>query len=184
MADDTGHTAGTQVPGGAAHEGGAFPPFDANNFAPQLVWLAITFGALYFLMSRVALPRVASILDNRQKKIATDLDDATKMRGKADEAGAAYEKTVAEAKGRAQATAQQTRDKVAAESDARRKALEAELNAKLATAETQIAATKAQAMSNVGAIAEEAAAAIVQQITGAAADPSKIAAAVAAVKNG
>ena len=39
-------------------------------------------------------------------------------------------------------------------------------------------------MSNVGAIAEEAAAAIVQQITGAAADPSKIAAAVAAVKNG
>ncbi len=180
MADDT-HS-GTQVPG--EHGGGAFPPFDANNFAPQLVWLAITFGALYFLMSRIALPRVANILDNRQKKITGDLDAATAMRGQADAAGAAYEKTVADAKGRAQATAQQTRDKVAAESDAQRKALEAELNAKLEAAEQQIAATKTQAMSNVGSIAQEAAEAIIRQITGVTPDAAKIAAAVAAAKNG
>ena len=183
MADDNGHTSSTEV-AGAVHEGGSFPPFDANNFAPQLIWLAITFGALYLLMSRIALPRVASILDKRQNTISGDLDEATRMRTQADEAGAAYEKTLADAKGRAQATAQQNRDKVTAESDARRKTLEAELNAKLDAAEQQIAATKAQAMSNVGAIAHEAADAIVRQITGIAPDAAQIAAAVAATKNG
>lgn len=163
-----------------AHVENAFPPFDAHHFAPQLIWLVLTFGALYLLMSRIALPRVANILKTREAKISGDLDSATAMRTQADDAAAAYEKTLAEAKARAQATAQQMRDKITAESDARRKALEAELNAKLDVAEKQIAATKTQAMSNVSAIATEAAEAIVRQITGRAADASAVAAAVAA----
>jgi F-type H+-transporting ATPase subunit b len=76
-ATDAGHGAthaGTEVPGGA-HEG-AFPPFDSTHFMSQLIWLAITFGALYLLMSRVALPRVAAILKERSDKIASDLDAA------------------------------------------------------------------------------------------------------------
>ncbi len=184
MADEKGQTAGTQVPGGAAHEGGAFPPFDSTTFSSQLVWLAITFGALYYLMSKVALPRVANILETRQARISGDLDAATAMQGKATEAGAAYEKTLADAKARAQATAQQTRDKLAADADAKRKALEAELNTKLEAAEAQVSAMKAQAMTNVGSIAAEAASAIVAQITGKTPDAAQISAAVAATKNG
>lgn len=184
MAEALAQTAGTQVPAGAPHEGGAFPPFDATTFSSQLVWLAITFGALYYLMSKIALPRVADILETRQAKISGDLDAATAMQGKAAEAGAAYEKTLADAKARVQSTAQQMRDKLAAEGDVKRKALEAELNAKLDAAEKQVSAMKAQAMTNVGAIATEAAAAIVQQITGRAPDAAQINAAVAAAKNG
>jgi F-type H+-transporting ATPase subunit b len=177
-------TAGTLVPGNAPPKSAVFPPFDTATFVPSLVWLAITFGALYLLMSRIALPRVTEILESRQARITGDIDAATAMQAKAAEAGVAYEKTLADAKARAQATAQQTRDQLAAEAEAKRKSLEAELNAKLAAAETQVAAMKAQAMTNVGAIASEAADAIVRQITGRAPDATQIANAVAAARNG
>lgn len=179
--ENDAHTAGTEVPGGAGHAD-VFPPFDTNHFAPQLVWLALTFGALYLLMSKIALPRVAGILQTRQARISGDLDGAAAMQKQAEEAGVAYERMLAEAKAKAQALAQQTQATLAAESDTRRKALDVDLNAKIAAAEAQIVETKARAMSNVDEIARDAAAAIVLHLTGKAPDAGAIASAVAAAK--
>jgi F-type H+-transporting ATPase subunit b len=163
----------------AGHQTGVFPPFDAHNFVPQLIWLVIIFGALYWLMSRIALPRVESILGARASRISSDLDEARRMQDQAQAASAAYEKTLADAKGRAQALAQETQDKLHAQSEAKRHALEAELNGKLAAAEQQIVATKASAMGNVETIARDAAQAIMEHLTGKPANPSTLAAASA-----
>lgn len=179
--DHAGHTAGTEVPGGA-HAKGVFPPFDSTSFAPQLIWLALIFGALYLLMSKLALPRVEGILVARRSRIAGDLDEAASMQSKAQAASHAYDKTLADAKAKAQTMAQQMRDELAAKSAAERKALESDLNGKLVTAETSIAATKAQAMTHVAEIATQAAADIVSHITGKPADPAAIARAMAATK--
>jgi F-type H+-transporting ATPase subunit b len=170
---ETGHPQG-------GHE--AFPPFDAKNFPSQILWFAIAFGAFYLLMSRVALPRMKAIIDHRSGKIEGDLHAAQKMQEEAREAAAAYEKTLAEARSRSKELAQQTQAKVKLEQDAKRHAIEAELDHKLRTAETQIAETKANAMANVGQIANEAASAIVEHFTGKPADPTTVAAAVAAAK--
>jgi F-type H+-transporting ATPase subunit b len=178
-ADHGATHAGTEVPGGG-HEG-AFPPFDSTHFASQLIWLAITFGLLYILMSKVALPRIAAILKDRGDKISGDLGAARAAQAKAESAQVEHDKTLAEAKAKAQAMGQDAHQKLAAEADAKRKSLEADLNAKLATADGQIAEMKAKAMGNVHGIAQDAAAAIIEQITGKAADPSKIAAALAAI---
>ena len=104
------------------------------------------------------------------------------MQQQADAAAAAHEKTLADARARAQALAQAARDQRAAEAEAKRKALEEELAAKLFLAESQIAATRAQAMTNVESIARDAAGAIFERILGRPADAAAIAAAVAAVK--
>ncbi len=178
---DHGHKAGTEVPGGA-HAKGPFPPFDPATFAPQLIWLAVVFGTLYLLMSRVALPRIESILETRRARIAGDLDDAAQMQQKAQTAGLAYDKTLSDAKAKAQTMAQQMRDQLAADANAKRKTIEDELNAKLSEAERGIAATKAQAMSHVTEIATSAAADIVAHLTGKPADAQQIAQAIAAAK--
>ena len=178
---DHGHTAGTEVPGGA-HAKGPFPPFDPATFAPQLIWLAVVFGALYVLMSRVALPRIENILETRRARIAGDLDDAAEMQQKAQSAGLAYDKTLSDAKAKAQTMAQQMRDQLAADATAKRKTIEDELNAKLAEAERGILATKTQAMSHVTEIATAAAADIVAHLTGKPADAQQIAQAIAAAK--
>ncbi|MDF2115795.1 F0F1 ATP synthase subunit B [Roseiarcaceae bacterium H3SJ34-1] len=176
--------AATPAAGEAAAPEGAFPPFDPTTFTSSLFWLVIVFGALYLLMSRVALPRVAGILETRRGRIAGDLDSAAAMQKQADDAAAAYEKALSDAKAQAQTTAQQTRDRLAAQSEAERKSLEAGLNAKLAAAEAQIAATKAQAMSSVGGMATDTAAEIIKHITGVSAEQGEVAKAVAAVKIG
>ncbi len=164
------------------HPATVFPPFDANNFLPQLVWLVIIFGALYWLMSRVALPRVADILEARQARIGGDLAGATRMQQQAADASTAYDRKLADAQARARALAQETHDKLHTDTEARRHALEADLNAKLAAAEQQIADTKTRAMSNVGGIARDAAAAIIEHLTGKPTSPETIGAAVAAIK--
>jgi F-type H+-transporting ATPase subunit b len=160
------------------HEGGGhgvFPPFDASTYPSQILWFVIAFAILYALMSRVALPRVGGIKKMRSDTIAAELDQAQKLQAQADAAGAAYEKTLADAKARAQALAQEMHGKLAAETASKRHDLEADLNTRLAAAEAQIRDMKAKAMSNVSAIAREAAAQIVQHLTGRPADVNAIA---------
>jgi F-type H+-transporting ATPase subunit b len=174
------HTTGVDhVP--KSEHGGGFPPFDAHSFASQLVWLAIAFVLLYLLMSKLALPKVGGVIENRQRRIAGDVAEAGRLKQQSDEAVAAYEKALADARGRAQTIANETREKQAAAAEAARKKVEGELNAKLAHAEKAIAATKQAAMSNVRSIAEEAAAAIVERLIGTAPNQKAVADAVAGV---
>jgi F-type H+-transporting ATPase subunit b len=172
--------AGTEAPGG--HKG-VFPPFDTHTFAGQILWLAIFFGLLYWLMSKIALPRVAGTLQAREDKIAGDLAAAQAVRDQADGSRAAYEKTLADAKSRSQAMAQDANARAAAESDARRKTLTAELDARLAQSEKQIADMRARAMANVDDIARDAAQMIVRQLTGREITAEEAARAVASVKS-
>src|SRR5512147_1626884 len=181
MAEPT-HTTSTGHPAEGGH--GGFPPFQSQTFASQLVWLAIAFVLLYVLMSKLALPRVASIIEGRQKHIDNDLTDASRLKGESDAAVAAYEKSLADARARAQAMANETRERQAAEAEERRKTLEDALNAKLAAAEKTIAATKQSAMTNVRGIAEDAARAIVERLIGKSPDEKSVAAAVADVLKG
>jgi F-type H+-transporting ATPase subunit b len=167
----------TEVPGG--HKG-AFPPFNPTTFASQLIWLVITFVFLYVMMSKVALPRVGRIIEQRQKRIDDDLADAGKLKVQSDEAIAAYEKALADARARAQLIANETRDRQAAEAAKTRKRLEGELNVKLAVAEKSIAATKQAAMANVRGIAADAAKAIVERLIGSVPDDAAVEAAVTA----
>lgn len=176
-----GPVAGTEVPSGHANED-VFPPFDSTYFAPQLIWLALIFGALYLLMSKVALPRVAGIVSTRKQTISNDLLAASKAQENASAAAAAHEKTLAEAKAKAQSLGQQAHAAAAAASEASRAQLEAALRSKLAEAEKQIADTKTAVMANVDGIAVEVAHAILKHITGQPADAGAVAAAVAAAK--
>jgi F-type H+-transporting ATPase subunit b len=170
------HKASTEHPADGGH--GAFPPFQSQTFASQLVWLVIAFVLLYALMWKLALPRVASIIEDRQKRIADDLAEADRLKQQSDAAVAAYEKALADARARAQTIANETRATQQAQADATRKTLEDGLNAKLADAEKSIAATKQAAMANVRAIAEDAARAIVERLIGAAPSDKAVADAV------
>jgi len=174
----TEHSAGTQAHGGAAHSD-VIPPFDTNHFSSQLVWLALTFGALYLLMSRIALPRIAAILDDRQATISGDLEHSVAMQKKAQEAGVACEELLANARARAQALAEETHLRLAEEAVETRKSLEHDLKESLEAAEVRIHAAKERAMHNIEEIAAEAATAIVQQLTGKTPDAASIEAAIA-----
>jgi F-type H+-transporting ATPase subunit b len=162
----------------AGEHGRGFPPFDPHTFASQLLWLAVTFIALYLLMSRVALPRIGSILEARRRHIDNDLGEAQRLKGESDAAIAAHEKALNEARARAQTLASETRAKASAATEARRKEVDAQLNLRIAEAEKGIAATRAAAMGNVRGIATEAARAVIERLTGTTPGTPEVAAAV------
>jgi F-type H+-transporting ATPase subunit b len=152
------------VPG--SEHGGGFPPFQKDTFASQLIWLAFTFVALYLLMSRIALPRIGAILEARRQHVDGDLAEAAHLKTQSDEAIAVYEKSLADARNRAQALASETREKHAAEAETARKALDATLAARIAAAEKTIGERQAAAMTNVQGIATDAATAIIERLVG------------------
>jgi F-type H+-transporting ATPase subunit b len=158
----------------ASERGGGFPPFQKDTFASQLIWLAITFVALYLLMSRIALPRVGAIFESRRKHMDSDLTEAGRLKGASEEAFALYEKAIADARNRAQLLANEARQKQAADAGAARNELDAKLNARIAEAESSIEARKRGAMANVHGIAADAAAAILERLIGRAAEPGEV----------
>jgi len=179
--DAKGATAHTEADGG--HKA-PFPPFQKDTFASQLVSLLIAFVALYLIVSRIALPRVGGLLDARQNAIEGDLAEAQKLKDASDGELKAYESELAAARSRAQAIGAETREKMNAASEAERKTLEERLSLKLAGAEKTIASTRDAAMSNVRGIAADAAAAIVQRLTGLVPDGKSVDSAVDASLKG
>ena len=176
-----GASAHTEAQGGHKE---SFPPFEKSTFASQLVSLVIAFVALYLIVSRVALPRVGSVLDKRQNTIEGDLAEAQRLKDESDGALKAYESELAAARSRAQAIGAETREKLNAASEAERKTLEERLALKLADAEKAIVSTREAAMRNVRGIATDAAAAIVQRLAGVAPDGASVGRAVDASLKG
>lgn len=172
---------GTAVPQDAGHAK-VFPPLDPSTFAPQLIWLAIAFTALYLLLSKFALPRVGEVLEERRDRIKRDLDTAGRLKDDTQSALKAYEKSLSDARANASGIAKETRDKLGAESDKEKTAIDKQIAAKLAEAEARISDTKRKALASVGEVAADTAGAVVKQLIGADVSADEVKRALAGVK--
>lgn len=154
------------------------PQLNPDSFLPQLFWLAITFVTLYFVMARISLPRVSRIREQRSNRIRGDLEEASSMKAQADDARAAYEAALADAKAKAQALGLATREAMKADAEARRKALNEKIAADAERAAAAIEAAKQQALLEVRDIAAAAARDIVAKVAGLKLDDTTVRAAV------
>jgi F-type H+-transporting ATPase subunit b len=154
------------------------PQLHVPDFAPQVFWLAVWFVVLYVVMSKIGLPRIAVAIDARRQRREEDLARAARLKLEADEASAAFERTMSQARAEAQAVLKETSDRLAADAAERQRALAAELADRIAAAERQIAATKEQALSEVRGIAIDVGRSVVEKLTGSAPDAAGLAAAV------
>ena len=95
MADTTTGTAN------GAESAPGMPQLDFSTFPNQIFWLFITLVVLYLILSRVALPRIATVLTERQGAIQRDLDKAEEMKRAAVNAENVYNLALAEARAHA-----------------------------------------------------------------------------------
>ncbi|PWK60837.1 F0F1 ATP synthase subunit B' [Roseicyclus mahoneyensis] len=117
------------------------PQLDPSSFPNQIFWLVVTLVAIYFILSRVALPRIASVLAERQGTLTNDLAAAEDLKRKAVEAEAAYNKALADARNEANKIAEETRA-----------AIQADLNDAIARADAEIAAKATESEARIGEI--------------------------------
>ncbi len=155
----TSHGAHSEVP----HKPN-FPPFDQTTFSSQLVWLAICFVALYLFLSRIALPRVSTLIEQRSDRISRDLDEATRLKDETEKAIATYEQALAEARSKAHSIAQETRDTLQSEVNKEKAEVEQQIAQKLEEAESRITASKQAALAKVNDIASETTSALVDKL--------------------
>lgn len=158
--------------GPAAAEG--LPQLDPSTFAPQVVWLIISFAVLYFLMTKVALPRVTGVLEERQNRIDGTLEKAEAMRNQAQTAADAYEASLAAARQAAQAILAEARDRIAADAAARQSELGERLTGEIAAAETRILQAKHEAMADLRKLAADVAEEASRKLTGQAPDAKAV----------
>jgi len=158
------------------------PQLNPLDWGPQLIWLVVTFGILYLLMVKVALPRIGAVIDARAAQIAKDLARADKLRRETEEAIAAYEQALAEAKQKAHAIVDEGRNKLKEETATERGKLESELARLSAEAEKRIEQAKTSAMREVNAVAVDVASDIVRQLIGVAPAKTEIEKAVEAAR--
>ena len=142
------------------------PQFDSSTFASQIFWLVITFGALYFALTRGALPKIAGVLEARQSKIDDDLERATQLEQDAKEILAAYDESLQKARDEAQDVARQAAEEMAAEAARQHDELAARLDADVKAAEGRIAEALKAALGNIRQVATEAARAAARRLIG------------------
>ncbi len=150
-----------------AHGGepGVFPPFDAATFASQLFWFVLTFGALYFVLSRYVLPKVSAVLARRAATVQGDLDAAAIQSAAAEQARAASERATATARADARAMIDKARADMAAKLGAEQEAAEARLSTRIRAAEAKVEAERGKALGQVPAMAEALARDIATKLT-------------------
>ena len=154
---------------------------DASTFPSQIFWLVIFFGLLYLLMSKLALPKMAAVLDKRHKTIEGDLAKAAALKNETEAAVQAYEKALADARAKAQGIAAETRAKMASEMDAERSPSRRRLLPRR-RGRSQNRRRQGKAMKDVGEVAAETAAEIVSELTGATVSKAEAAKAIAGLK--
>lgn len=189
MADptETSHgAAGAHGAAEAAHgatEAAGMPQLEFSTFPNQIFWLVIALVAIYFILSRVALPRISGILADRQNTITNDIAAAEELKLKAQDAEAAYEKALADARAESGRIAAEARAEIQQELDVAIARADAEIAARTAESEASIAEIRASAVSSIEVVAKDTAAELVQ-VLGGQADADAIAAAVASQLKG
>ena len=173
MAGETTHEAATHgadaahaAASGAGEHGAAaaFPPFDASLFPSQLFWFAVTFATLYYVVSRIILPKVSTVLAQRAATVKGDLDAAAIQGAAADDARAAMERATAKARADARAMIDAARADMTAKLTAEQEQAEARLSARIKAAEAKVSQARSKALGEIPGLAETLARAIADKL--------------------
>ena len=154
------------------------PQLVIEDFAPQLIWLAIIFVAFYFALANRALPRIQEVLASRKAKIEGDLESARAAQRRADSESERYETGIAAAKATGQSSIRALREKLEAELAQKREAFDGELAAKAAETDKSVHKLLEQAAGQMEAMPAGAVSDIVKEFAGLEVSDSEVRAAL------
>ena len=170
------------TPKGGHYEG--MPQLDPA-FMPNLIfWLVVTMAVVYFILNRIALPRISGIIEDRRTAIANDLDSAADLKTKAEEAEAAYEQALKDARAEAQRIAAETKADIQADLDAAIAKADAEIAAKASESEARIKEIRASATASVQKVASDTAAEIIGAVSPVSGTAASVKSAITAAMKG
>ena len=142
------------------------PQMEFTDYVPQIVWLVITFATLYFLMAKLALPRITDILETRQRRLDHDLELTETLRDEARAALAEYESAIAAARGESELILAEAHERIHSEARQQLDDLNARLEGEIAESEARIGNIMTQAMGELAVAASDAARTATERLIG------------------
>lgn len=182
-ATDAAHGAAAGGDHAVVEHAQGMPQLDFSTFGNQIFWLIVTLAVIYFVLAKIALPRIAAVLAERQGTITSDIAAAEELKQKAQEAEDAYNKALADARIEAGKIVTAAKAEIQAELDVAAAKADAEISAKAAESEAAIAEIRASAVESVKAVAKDTTKEILGAL-GSKADAKTVTAAVAARMKG
>lgn len=160
---------------------GGLPQLDLGTFPTQIFWLIISFGLLYWIMTKMAVPRIAEVLEERQDRISDDLETAERLNSEAKSVQEAYEQALSDARAQAHGQIKAANDALAAEQATAEAEHAKKMSRKTKTAETKIAKQRDEALESLMAVASEVAADATAKLIGVTPDEASVKKTVEAV---
>lgn len=157
---------GAEAAGHAAEASTGLPQLDLSSFPNQIFWLVVTILVIYWVLSRIALPRIAAVISDRQGAITGDLMAAEEFKQKAREAEAAYDRALADARSEAQKIVAANRAEIQKQLDAAIAHADAEIAARTAESEKRLAEIRDSAATDTREVARDVTAELVRTFGG------------------
>ncbi len=172
-------TAGTLGHENLVHAESGMPQLDIGLFPNLIFWLIVAIVGLYYILSRVALPRIATVLAERNDAIANDIEMAALLKKRAEDAESAYNAALAQARDEAHKIAAETKAGIDKELSSLLAKADAEIAVKTGESEKRIGEIRDSAAISVEEVARSTAAALVEALLPDVADQGAVDAAVA-----
>lgn len=135
-------------------------------YQSQWFWLAITLGAIFFVVGMWIVPRVEKTVDDRDAQIAADLEEAQRMQDEAEASEEAWRTKQNEARAEAHAITARAKEKAQVDLDKKLAKADREIGAKRAAAEAELDMAREAALAEIESVASEATQDIVAKLTG------------------
>jgi len=132
----------------------------------QIFWLVITLVAIFFVLSRLALPRISAVISERQGTITNDLAAAENLKAEAVKAEETYKKALEDARSEAVRIIETAKAEIKQELDVAIQKADAEISVKAAASEEAIAEIRKDSMANVKLVAKDITSELVKVLGG------------------
>ena len=140
------------------------PQLDFTTFIPQLFWLFLCLTILYFVLSKIALPRISDVIEERNDTITDDLDEAKSLSLEAEKVVEDLKSKLEEARSISQKNLMDERQKNLEIISSKRKQFEENVSKEISSSEKEIKKNKIKALKEASSLAEDIAEEIINNL--------------------
>lgn len=140
------------------------PQLDFTTFIPQLFWLFLCLTILYFILSKIALPRISDVIEERNDTITDDLDEAKSLSLEAEKVVEDLKSKLEEARSISQKNLMDERQKNLEIISSKRKHFEENVSKEISSSEKEIKKNKIKALKEASSLAEDIAEEIINNL--------------------
>ena len=159
-------------------ESGGMPQLNPEFWVSQILWLVLTFGILYIVLSKLILPKISDNLESRKSQILENIETAEKQREESEKKLKEFEKIILESKLEAKNYFNEARQKILKDINNKKVALEKDIDNEISAAEQEVNNLKITSSEKIKKIAIETSSELIKQLIGEEANNSNISAIV------